>query len=181
MTKAADLAKFIGTGFSGKTIQTQKTQFTSTSQISCASNTDVVVTDLTVNITPNFSNSIIQLQAQLLGEWSDQTATWDSTVFFYRDTTKLSHATAGSRNSGVGGFYRAYTDVDNASTPNSAPMYSFFDTPSSTSQITYKVGLRQTRTSPSSLTFNLNRTVDDADIQQSERFISFISATEIAA
>ena len=164
---------------SGSVLQVQRTQFTSTSQISCASDTDTVATDLTVNITPKFSNSIIQLQAQLLGEWSSNAATWDGTVFFYRDTTKLSHASAGNRNCGVGGFYRAYNDSDDATTPNSAPMYSYFDTPSSTSQITYKVGLRHTRTG--TLTFNLNRTVNDSDLVTCERFISFISATEIKA
>ena len=179
MTKASDLAKFIGTGLSGKILQIQKTQFTSTSQISCASNSDIVATDLTVNITPKFSNSIIQLQAQLLGEWSSNAATWDGTVFFFRDSTKLAHATTGNRNCGVGGFYRAYNDSDDATTPNSAPMYSYFDTLSSTSQITYKVGLRHSRTG--TLTFNLNRTVDDANLVTNERFISFISATEIAA
>lgn len=164
---------------SGSILQIQKTQFTSTNTISCAQNNDVVATDLTVNITPSFSNSIIQLQAQLLGEWSDHQATWDSTVFFFRDSTKIGHATSGSRNSGVGGFYRAYNEGDNASTPNSAPMYSFFDTPSSTSQITYKVGLRQSRSG--TLTFHLNKTATDSDAQNYERFTSFISATEIKA
>ncbi len=162
---------------SGSILQVQRTQFTSTNTISCAQNNDIVATDLTVNITPSSSNSIIQLQAQLLGEWSDYTATWDGTVFFFRDSTKIGHPTAGSRNSGVGGFYQSYEPADNASTPNSAPMYSYFDTPSSTSQITYKVGLRQSRSG--TLTFHLNKTVSDSDAQNYERFTSFISATEI--
>ena len=44
---------------SGGIIQTQYTQFTGTNTISVSQNTQTILTDLTVNITPNFSNSII--------------------------------------------------------------------------------------------------------------------------
>ena len=46
---------------SGSIIQTQYTQFTGTNTISVSQNTQTILTDLTVNITPNFSNSIIHI------------------------------------------------------------------------------------------------------------------------
>ena len=54
--------------------------------------------------------------------------------------------------------------------------YDYFDTPASTSQITYKCAIR-TRVND---TLVINRTIGDADANYSERGISFISATEIA-
>ena len=160
----------------GSQLQVQRTQFTGTNSYSISSNTDTVITDLTVNITPTSTSSVIRLDAMINGEWSTMAHGTDAVWYFYRDSTKLSHAAAGNRNVGIlmGTAITYYAD-DAASTPEQA-QYCYFDTPSTTSQITYKVGVRMVTAS----TWYLNRTVSDTDNGSWERGISFISATEIA-
>ena len=97
--------------------------------------------------------------------------------FFYRGSTKLGQDAAGNRNVGVSMITQTYSQAgSNAGSTPECGMISFFDSPSSTSQITYKVGIR----SRFATTLYLNRTVDDTDADTSERGISFISASEIA-
>jgi len=159
---------------SGSIIQVQYTQFTSTSTNSISG--DTVLTDLTLNITPISTSSIIKLEAMVNGEWSHQDGPFNSVWFFYRNTTKLSHATAGSRQVGIlMGTPDTYFNSDTGSTPEMA-VYSYFDSPSSTSQITYKVGVRSNAT----YNWHLNKTVVDSDSIAYERGISLITATEIA-
>lgn len=161
----------------GGIIQTQYTQFTGTNTISIAGLTDTALTDLTVNITPVSTSSIIRIDAMVNGEWSHQNGATDSVWFFYRDTTKLSQPVAGNRTVGVlMGTSTTYDQSDAASTPEHA-YYSYFDNPSSTSQITYKVGVHQ----HDGYDWYLNRTVLDSDVATGyERGTSFICVTEIA-
>ena len=70
-----------------------------------------------------------------------------------------------------------YTSGNQDSTPEMAN-WTYFDTPSTTSQITYTVATQQN--AGSSSTWYTNRTVGDQDTAFYERGISFISATEIA-
>jgi len=163
----------------GKILQIQYTQFTGTSITTVTSNSDSIsFSDLTVNITPSSTSSIIKLEAQVYGEWSDQNAATNSSVFFLRDSTKLGATGGNNRTLGVAGMFTSYQVVDNGSTPEGSAIFQYFDTPSSTSQITYKVGIRTG--SGSNPVFYLNRTVADLDDSSYERFISSISATEIA-
>ena len=176
MSKAAELAAFIGGGSTGKILQVQHTQFTGTNTISGTSGADSTFTDLTVNITPTSTSSIIHLQAHVFGEHGeDNSNVYNHTFFFFRDTTKLAHPTAGSRNIGISMATRTFYQEDDASTPEVA-RFDYFDSPSSTSQITYKVGLVPRVDGD----FFLNRTADDTDSIIHERGVSFISATEIA-
>jgi len=162
---------------SGGIIQVQRTIFTSTNTVTMSAGVDTELTDLTVNITPTAASSIIRVEAMINGEWgTSQGGATDSVWFFFRDTTKLSHATSGNRNVGVlMGTGITYYAHDMNSTPEHA-YYAYFDSPSSTSQITYKVGVNQ----PNGYNWFLNRTVGDADTTSNERGISFISVTEIA-
>ena len=161
---------------SGGVIQTQNTQFTGTNSYSISAATNTVITDLTVNITPVSSSSIIKIDAMVNGEWSHQNGATDSVWFFYRDSTKLSHPAAGNRTVGVTqGTSITYDQSDGSSTGEHV-YYSYFDTPSSTSQITYKVGVFQN----DGYDWSLNRTQADTDNPQYERGISFICVTEIA-
>ena len=160
----------------GGIIQLQYTQFTGTGSVVLSANTDTVMTDLTVNITPSSASSVIHLQAHIFGEHSvDSSSSWNHILFFYRDSTKLAHPTAGSRAVGVSMTTRTIGANNDASTPEIA-RYDYFDTPATTSQITYKCGIRSTNAE----TFFINTTVDDSDQAGAERGISFISATEIA-
>lgn len=161
---------------SGSIIQVQRTQFTGTNTVSFTANTDAALTDLTVNITPTSTSSIIKVEAFVQGEWGHLNATTDSCWFFLRDSTKLGSATAGSRNVGIHmGTVITHYAADNTTTPEGVT-YVYFDTPSTTSQITYKVACRVHYTD----TWYLNRTVHDSDHQYVERGISNITVTEIA-
>lgn len=164
-------------GQAGNIIQIQRTQFTGTNEISITAGADTVFTDLTVNITPSSTSSIIKIDAQVTGEWANQGAATDGVWFFFRDTTKLSHAATGSRNVGImPASFLSYGSSNAGSTPENV-YYSYFDSPSSTSQITYKVGVNEPA---GGYNYFLNRTVSDSDSYSYERGISFITVTEIA-
>jgi hypothetical protein len=157
----------------GAVLQVQYTQYTSANSVSISANTYTALTDLTVNITPKSASSIIRLDANVFHEWSNNSGAYESVWFFYRDSTKLSHADAGSRRTGITTSTVSYHG-DSTSTPETA-IYSYFDAPSTTSQITYKVGV----SNHYAQTLVLNRTINDTDGTQWERGISFISSTEI--
>jgi len=161
---------------SGGIIQVKHAQKIDTGSVILSANTDTVIhTDLQVIITPTSANSIIKLEGQIFGEHGDAGNVYNHMVFFYRDTTKLAAPTAGSRHSGVGTMTRTYT-TDNADTTPEYAYYAYFDSPSSTSAITYKLGVRVAVAE----TLHINRTVTDSDNTGSERGTSFITATEIA-
>lgn len=161
---------------SGGIIQVQRTQFTGTNTIAVSTSTNTVFTDLTVNITPSSTSSIIKVEAMVNGEWSDQIGAANGIWLFMRDSTQLSHPTAGSRHVGIRmGSAISYDQQENASSPEGV-YYTYFDSPSSTSQITYKVAAKVA----TAYTYYLNRTIDDTNMAGYERGTSFICVTEIA-
>jgi hypothetical protein len=161
----------------GGVIQIKYTQVTATStHASGSALSTTTVTPLNVNITPLSTSSTIMLTAGVTGEWGADGAAWDSTWFFLRDSTKLSAPAAGSRNVGVQmGTNLTYHANNSNSTPENA-YYTYFDTPSTTSTINYKVAFAENGTR----TWYLNRTVGDSDATGLERGVSFIMAQEIA-
>jgi len=159
----------------GGIIQTQFTQFTGTSVTACGADVYTIFSDLTVDITPTASNSIIMLTAMVNGEFSANQAhnvTWS----FFRDSTRLGHPTSGARNVGIQMGANISLEANSDTTPEGA-YYTFFDSPSSTSQITFKVCVRM---GSSAANYNLNRNQSDADSISNERGTSFIMAQEIA-
>ena len=161
----------------GGVIQIRYTQVTATSSHTSASTlASTTVTPLNVDITPISTSSTIMLTAAVTGEWGADGPAWDSTWFFLRDSTKLSAPAAGSRNVGVHmGTSISYPAEDSNSTPENA-YYTYFDTPSTTSTINYKVAFAENGTR----TWYLNRTVGNSDASGHERGVSFIMAQEIA-
>jgi hypothetical protein len=161
---------------SGGIIQVQYTQFTGTNTVAFSASTDATLTDLTVNITPTSTSSIIKIEALVQGEWGHVDQSTDSCWFFLRDSTKLGSATSGDRNVGIHmGTSVTYYSANASSTPEGVK-YVYFDSPSTTSQITYKVAARGVNAT----NFYLNRTVADSDHNYIERGISSIIVTEIA-
>ena len=161
---------------SGGIIQVKYAQKTDTDNVAITNDTDTIIhTGLQVTITPTNANSIIKVEGQLFGEHGTASNVYNHMVFFFRDTTKLATPAAGVRNCGVGTMTRTYT-TDNADSTAEFAYYAYFDSPSSTSAITYKLGIRVA----TSETFYINSTVDDANTTANERGTSFISATEIA-
>ena len=178
----ADRIQSTSNGFvlppAGGVIQTQYTQISAGSSISSATNTDTEISVLAVNITPTSTNSIIKIEAMVNGEWSSQPATYNSTWFFYRNSTKLASPAAGSRKVGIlMGTGLTYESSDSSSTPEQAS-YMYFDTPNTTSQVTYKVGFNHSQSS--TISWHLNKCVTDSDNVNQERGMSVICVTEIA-
>jgi len=163
-------------GQAGNTIQTQYTQFTGTNTVAYASSTNTKLTDLTVNITPTSTSSIIKIETFVTGELSNNSTHYNVVWFFYRDNTALVAPNAGNRPAGVQmGVARSYYAANASSTPESAT-YMYFDSPATTSQITYAVGLQSYYAG----NWHLNKTVDDTNDVDHERGISSICVTEIA-
>ena len=158
----------------GAVLQVKYFQLTTTQiETISSANTDQAISNFTVNITPKSSSSIIKLEAQLMHESENES--FNTMFFFYRDSTKLAHTeSAGSRRVGIASPTLSYFASDNSSTPEMLYM-GYFDTPSSTSAIAYKLGINTEGTH----NLFINRTVTDSDGNGYERGVSFISATEI--
>lgn len=161
---------------SGGVIQVQRTQLTTSSTVPVSALTDTVLTGFTVNITPTSTSSIIKLEAMWVGEMDDSPNVLGHMFFFYRDTTKLANTnTSSNKLHGVAPATRTFFNSDTNSTLETAYL-SYFDSPSTTSQITYKLGI----ITQGADTININRTEVDADNNNHENGTSFICATEIA-
>ncbi len=161
---------------SGGIIQVQRTQLDTAATQAISANTDTAFTDLTVNITPTSTSSIIKLECHLAGEFSDDDITWDHAMFFFRDTTVLKHSGSfSSAHVGISALTRTFTDNNDATTAE-VGYYTYFDSPNTTSQITYKVGINSRYAG----TYYINTTVSTDDSAGIERFVSNLAATEIA-
>lgn len=137
-------------------------------------NTNQAITNFTVNITPQSTNSIIKLEANIMYESVNRV--WSTMWFFFRDSTKLANtqASPGNRLTGVSPGLSSL-DSNDDSTPDMATL-TYFDAPATTSQIAYKLGV----ISRTNNIFYINRTITDTDTDSYDRGVSFISATEIA-
>jgi len=179
-TDAMTIATNGGVTFSnpqaGSIIQIQYAQKIDTGSVSLSAQTYTALhSDLEVTITPTSTSSVIRLEGQIFGEHGNSGNVYNASVFFYRNTTRLGAPAAGNRFVGVGILPRTYEVANADSTPEFA-MYSFYDTPSTTSAITYKLGMIVWTAE----TFYINRTVSDTDQGYYERGTSHITATEIA-
>ncbi len=130
---------------------------------------------LSVTITPTSATSKILITASLFFE-GEATNAQDYLWLLYRDSTKLGQPNVGSRRGGItatsiGSF------TANASSTADSVSYSYYDTPNTTSAITYAVAFNF---SSNSGNLFLNRTVDDIDSVSYERGVSTIIAQEIA-
>ena len=161
----------------GKILQIQYTQYTGTTSDAMTDGNHYTIDELAVNITPSSTSSIIRLEAFVYGEWSTDAVIWNSNWYFLRDSTKLRAPADGTAARGIAmGTWRSIAGDNNDSTPEGTA-YSYFDTPSTTSQITYKVGVYVSATA----TWYTNKTVNAANNNHGfERGISSIIATEIA-
>jgi hypothetical protein len=173
---AANLTGSLPSGMGGKILQVQYTQLTSAFSKAVTANVSTDITNFNVDITPTSASSKVLLQVSWFGEYSQIDDTYDSMWFLYRDATKLSHPTTGSRNVGIAGAAINYTSPNAASTAEVMNMQ-YIDTPNTTSTITYKVGIQTYRTG----TIYVNRTVADSNSGNHERGISSIIAIEIGA
>lgn len=159
---------------SGSILQVQSTFYNTTFSQSLTLNTKTAINNLNVNITPSSTSSKIFLFGRTVNELSN-TTNHDLTYFFLRNSTAINIGTAsGSRRTGMISAFQNYRDADANSTPDPLNMFTI-DTPSTTSQITYHIGVEHTQNA----TLYVNRTVNDSDSVGYERLSSEIIAMEI--
>ena len=139
-----------------------------------ASNASDSTTHLSLSITPKSSNSKILLFTSIFHEIHN-VVNYNSLWGFYRDSTKLGASGSGSRRGGIATSSIGYDSSDNATTPDRAS-YQYYDSPNTTSAITYAVSVNH---SNSGGTMYINRTVTDSDSASTERGISILIAQEI--
>lgn len=163
---------------SGSILQVQYTQFTGTNTVSVTADTEALVTDLAVSITPVSTSSILKVEAMVCGEHGTASNVYNSVWYFDRSGTKVAAPQVGS-NRRVGIAITNTVGIpatDAASTPEMVN-YSYFDTPATTSAITYTVALLVAANE----TWHLNKTATDSDTTSYERGTSYICVTEIKA
>ena len=169
------LASGATAGF-GKVGQVQSTFYNTPTSQSVGGNTDTSITGINVAITPSSTSSKILLFARFFGEGTS-TNYWNVMYFFRRGTTKIGAGVAsGNRLVGSTTHTLNYFDSDKDSTPDPmAPLF-HLDSPATTSEITYHLGINA---SDADYTLYINRTVSDSNTAARERGSCEITAMEI--
>jgi hypothetical protein len=146
-----------------------------TDKLLIAANAADSTSHLSLSITPKSTNSKILLTTSVFYEGSS-TNNYDYLWTLYRDSTKLGQPHAGEIRGGIMsnsiGYYSA---ADPSTTPDSVS-FSYYDTPNTTSAITYAVAFNH---SINSVLVYLNRTVADSNSYNNERGVSILIAQEI--
>ena len=143
-----------------------------TDTFTTASGSFVDVTGLSVNITPTSASSKILVFFTING--SQEVGSGRASLKLLRDSTViLAGAAAGSRTPALGAF-----GSPDQSIPSAAISGSFYDSPATTSSLTYKV---QIAMAAGSGTAYINRTMQDSDNANQIRMASTITVMEIAA
>jgi len=161
----------------GSVIQVVQTVKTNVFSATVNFGASTAVTGLSVNITPSSSNSKILVMTSVSASQSNFTGSTGSPGYTYivlkRDSTSLGLGDSGANyriTAGIAGI--AGLDSYNARVPNTSS-YTFLDSPSTTSQITYQVEVGQTRATSNIL--YVNRSDDERG-----RASSTITVMEIA-
>lgn len=157
--------------------ETGATRFTAdgtNDELLIASNAADSTSHLSLSITPTSTSSKILLTARVFHELNS-TANHTTLWSFYRDSTKLAAPIAGSRRSGIAQTAMGYFNADADSTADTVS-YNYYDSPNTTSAITYIVSFNHTS---SNVILNLNRTHSDLDASGHERGVSILIAQEI--
>jgi len=156
-----------------RVLQIQSTQVSTTTSQTITTGVLAEITNMSVNITPLFSNSKILLQAQWMGEFTSSTLAYNSIFSFKRNDTYLGSLDDDNRYHGI--MPPAINLNSSAASTTESSFLMYMDTPSTTSAITYKLSIIA-----SGGTVYNNRTVTDSNSGGYERGMSMITATEIA-
>ena len=165
LTSVTALPAAISTGKVLQIVSTTKTDtFTTTSSM-------VDITGLSVNITPSATSSKILILSAVNG--SQEVGVTRGYLILKRDSTDIFIGdTAGSRFGGSGSFSSLADSIASATVSTC-----FLDSPSTTSQITYKW---QGGNKGNAGTFYINRTDSDSNDSTQIRLASSITVMEIA-
>jgi hypothetical protein len=161
-------ASLIGGGKIGQVVQTH---FTTQSQMSSSS--FAAITGCTVDITPSASSSKVYITLALNAGLNAS-----SYAFFklYRDSTLIGSGSDSSNRIGCN-FSFSTNDGNDASDGVISNHYQYLDSPSSTSEVTYKI--QAATYNNQTLTFN--RTPNNADNAATVHSTSVITAMEVLA
>jgi len=172
--KKMTVANLVANAGGGKIGQVVKTVKDDTFTSSSTSFTDI--TGMTVNITPSASNSkvLVILHFNVGMTTADRYAVFQ----MLRGSTVVGGGTASSsRNHGIAAHVRA--TANGTANEVLTKSMTFLDSPSSTSELTYKLqGLAQSAGSPS---FTINRSGADVDAGHGFRLASSITLMEVLA
>lgn len=163
------------TGVGGKVLQVVNATETAASSFS-NSGTFADVNGLTLNITPSSTSSKIMLIASVVASVQNTNADGIALRFTGGNSTSYIADTAGSRISSAVGMKTESTNFHFYFVPFPFPMQ-YLDSPSTTSQITYKV---QAAYTGGSGTLYFNQSGQDADNDTIVRTASTLTAMEIA-
>ena len=155
-------------------VTTVQTHLNTTSSQSITASTRANISGLNATITPSTTSKRIKVTVRWNGEYSS-TINYDTVFGIKRDTTDVGNpAAAGSRSVGIAIISQGYWAADADSTPDSV-MYSYIDSPATTSAITYHATFMQKTTG----TLYNQRTVGDGNSTAFERLTSNIILEEI--
>jgi hypothetical protein len=158
---------------SGQIIQMVNTTLTSTTSVSSGSNGTQSIPGLSLSITPQFSTSRILLTAHIMFGFASTYGSTGNTPggFITRNSTSInlggSNGSAQTVSMGLGGM----ADANQTWTY----IYSYIDSPSTTSAITYQFCMLSDQT----LTFYINRSSNDLANATGKRGVSTLTAWEI--
>ena len=161
----------LASGVGGKILQVVQTAKTDT--FSTTSTTQIDIPGFSVNITPSSSSSKVLITGTLVAGLGT-TAAYAMRFYMMRGSTAICiHDTAGNRSRCTFGTQ----GVSHSDTTISYP-FEFLDSPNTTSATTYKIQAQ----SENPQTLYINRSVEtDGDQAITPRFVSTITATEVAA
>jgi hypothetical protein len=155
-------------------VTTVQTHLITTSSQSITSGTRANISGLNATITPTSTSKRIKVTVRWNGEFS-HINNHSSTFGIKRDSIDIGNpAAAGSRHVGISIIAQGYFNTNADSTPDSA-MYSYIDSPATTSATTYHATFIQVETG----TLYNQRTVSDTDFNTRQRLTSTIILEEI--
>tara|TARA_R110000782_G_scaffold92879_1_gene176337 strand:+ start:347 stop:838 length:492 start_codon:yes stop_codon:yes gene_type:complete len=151
-----------------------QTHLTTTSSQAITANTRANISGLNATITPSTMSKRIKVTVRWNGEYSNSAN--NNTVFgIKRDSTDIGNPpAAASRTVGMSIIAQGHVDAEASGTPDSA-MYSYIDSPVTTSATTYHATFIHISTG----TLYNQRTVSDTDFAYMERLTSSITLEEI--
>jgi hypothetical protein len=151
-----------------------QTHLITTSSQSITSGTRANISGLNATITPTSTSKRIKVTVRWNGEYS-HINNHSSTFGIKRDSIDVGNpAAAGSRHVGISIIAQGYFNTNADSTSDSA-MYSYIDSPATTSATTYHATFIQVETG----TLYNQRTVSDTDFNTRQRLTSTITLEEI--
>ena len=168
MSKAADLAKMIASGGVLQVVQTVKTDSFSTNSSGAPLSTPIIVTGLSVNITPKSSSKVLVL-VNLAVSTADGSG---GGVKLVRGSTDILIGDAASDRQRT-----SQMTTTSGGRGNMPCQIIYLDSPSSTSETTYKIQAF----CESGLAFNLNKQTNDTDNASFGRMASSIVLMEVLA